>query len=326
MEYFAGIDLGGTKIYAIVINDKGKILSRAKIKTGAKKDVDTILKKIVDCYKEALAGAKIEEKDIQSVGMAVPSAMDVKQGILLHAPNLGWKKVPIAKLFKEKINKPVFIGNDVNIGTYGEYCFGAGKKAKNLYGLFIGTGIGGGYVVDGKIIRGLNFTAGEIGHMVIDMGGSRCNCGNKGCLETVAAKIGMIDYMIKKVGKDKKKTILSKIAPDWQKTIGSSALKEAYEKKDKIVVKAIKRSAGAIGIACANLINTIGIESIVIGGGVMEEMGDVFMPIIRKKMDSYAIGGGAANVKLLKSALGDDAVALGAAWYARLPENKELLF
>ena len=325
MEYYAGIDVGGTKIYSTIIEKKGTILSREKIKTGGKKDLDTILERIINCLKEAISKAGIQIADIKSIGIAVPSSVDVKKGLLLYSPNLGLKNIEIAKIFKQRIKKPLFIDNDGNMGVFGEYSFGAGKDSTNLYGLFIGTGIGGGFIMDNKIIRGPGYTAGEIGHMVIKRNGLVCGCGNKGCLEIIGGKVGMINYMKKLTRKKKKKTLLKKLEPDWKRMVGSSKLKEAFEKKDKIVIKAIKRSADAVGIACANLVNSIGIEAIVLGGGVIEEMGDVILPIVKKKMEKYAIAGGAKYVKLFKSKLGDDAVALGAAWFVRLPENKNML-
>ncbi|MBD3306613.1 ROK family protein [candidate division KSB3 bacterium] len=326
MEYYAGIDVGGTKIYAVVINPDGEILGRAKLKTGKDRDFEPVFERILACYQTASENAKITAADIGAIGLAVPSSIDRERGTILHAPNLGWENLDAIDTIKTQFGKPVFLDNDVNMGVFGEYHFGAGKGYKSIYGMFVGTGIGGGYVFEGQVIRGVSYTGGEVGHMIIKMGGPRCNCRNKGCLEAIAAKAGMIKYMKKQVDKKGKKTVLDKLAPNWRTTVGSSALRKAFHKEDKVVLKALKRSAKAIGVAAANLISVVGIEAIIIGGGVIEELSDFFMPIIRESMEKHAFAGGAQGVDLLESTLGDDAVALGAAWFVRLPEKQHLIF
>jgi glucokinase len=212
------------------------------------------------------------------------------------------------------------------MGVFGEYNFGSGKGYKSIYGMFVGTGIGGGYIVNGEIVRGVNYMASEVGHHIIKMNGPQCNCGNRGCLEAIAAKAGMIKYMKKLVDKRGKKTVLDSVEPNWRSTVGSSALRKALEKKDAVVMKTLKRSARAIGIAAANIVTLTGAEAIVMGGGVTEEMGDFFMPLIKKSMLKNTYANGSEGVELLLSQLGDDAVAMGTAWYVRLPENRDKLY
>ena len=332
-KYYCGIDLGGTKIYAVVADENGNVIANYKQKTKksddkseqTKNSTETIIGRLTDCYHKVIENAGITENDIQSVGIAVPSSVNIKEGLLKYAPNLGLINVPIAKLMKEQIGKPIFVDNDVNMGIYGEYCLGAGKPFNHIYGLFVGTGIGGGYIHNGEVIRGVNYTAGEIGHMVMKIGGPKCNCGRSGCLEAIAGKIGIIAYMKKKTSESKNKTMLDDVAPNWHQTVGSSALSKCYNAGDKIVKKAIKRAAETIGIACANLINVVGVEAIIIGGGVVEEMEDIFMPIIIEKAKEYSIAGGAEGVSILPASLGDNSVALGSAWFTALEENKKFL-
>jgi len=326
MNYYAGIDVGGTKIYAVIINEEGQILSRAKLKTGANTKFEVVLKRILECYHTACSKANIREEEIQAVGLAVPSSIDSERRIIKHAPNLGWINVEIGNILKKKFGKAGFVDNDVNMGTFGEYHFGTGKGYNSVYGMFVGTGIGGGYIFKGEIIRGVNYTASEVGHLIIKLDGPRCNCGNKGCLEAIAAKVGMIKYMKKLVDKDGKKTVIEKIAPNWRTTVGSSALRKAFTKKDTVVIKALKRSAKAIGVAAANLVTLTGVEVIIMGGGVIEELGNFFMPLIKESMLKHTFADGAQGVQLLQSTLGDDAVALGAAWFVRLPEKHDMLF
>jgi glucokinase len=325
MNYYAGIDLGGTKIYSVIIDEKGTILGRAKVKTKHKLGFDSVIERIVKCYRAALENSSVKDTNVAAIGMGVPSAVNIEKGIMLFAPNLDWKNVPLAQIINEKLGKPVFIENDVNIGTFGEYINGVAGKYRFIYGIFMGTGVGGGYIVDGNIIRGPNFTAGEIGHMKIKMGGSRCGCGSRGCLESIAGKVGIIKYMKKLVDKEKEKTLMQKLNPDWRNGIGSSDIKTCLEKNDKVVEKALVRSAHAVGLAISNLINAIGIEAVILGGGVIEEIGDELVPIIKQYMIENCIAGGAKGIELILSTLGDDAVAYGAARFVSLPEKKQLL-
>ena len=316
MNYYAGIDLGGTKTYCVIVDEKGNILAREKKKIGTDRNIDSVLDIVTECYKAAVLRANLTENDILAAGMAVPSAVNTDKQILLNAPNLGWKNIKIGEIMTEKLSKPVFVDNDVNLGTFGEYTFGKAKEYKNIYGIFVGTGVGGGYIHDGKLVRGASFTAGEIGHMIIKQGGTQCNCGNQGCLEAIAGKVGIIKYIERKIEEKGKTTKLDEIALQWRKSVGASALHKAINSKDKLVIKAIERSAEAIGVACSNVINTIGVDAVILGGGIIEELSDIYLPIIRLTIQECSMANGGSNFPVIISELGDDAVALGAAWQA----------
>lgn len=314
MTYYAGIDLGGTKTYCVVIDEKGNILAREKMKISTDKNMDHILDIVVECYKAAVSRSNITEDDVSAVGMAVPSAVNTEKQILLNAPNLGWKNIKIGEIMADKLKKPVFVDNDVNLGTFGEYTFGKAKEYKNVYGIFVGTGVGGGYIHGGQLVRGASFTAGEIGHMIIKQGGTMCNCGNQGCLEAIAGKVGIIKHIERKIEEKGKTTKLDEIAPNWRNSVGASALHKAIKSKDKLTIKAVERSAEAIGVACSNVINTIGVDAIILGGGIIEELSDIYLPIIRLTIQECSMANGGSNFPVIISELGDDAVALGAAW------------
>lgn len=322
MAFYCGIDLGGTKIFSLICDEQGNVLARKKVKTQASSGFDKVFANIVTCYGELLKKSEVSDSEISRVGLGVPSAVNTDTGMLLSACNLGWENIPLARLLSERINKSVVMDNDVNLGVYGEYSFGKAKQFKSVYGIFAGTGVGGGHICNGTINRGRNFTAGEVGHMVVKINGPECNCGNRGCLEAIAGKAGIIKYLKKQEAKNATKTMLSEVSPEWRKMVGSSALKECYEKGDPLVVKAINRSAEALGIAGANIINLIGVEALIFGGGVIEEMSSIMLPIIEENMTKYSIAGGADGVETIVSQLGDDAVALGAAWYAASEERR----
>lgn len=315
MNYFAGIDLGGTKIFALIVDEKQNILGRAKLKTLPEEGIESVINRIVECYQGAVLDSKLEPSKIKHIGIAVPSAVNVDKGVLLHAPNLGWKDIELSKILADRTNKPVFMDNDANMGLYAEYITSPASKYKNVYGIFVGTGIGGGYISNGELTRGLNYTAGEIGHMVVKIGGPKCNCGNKGCLEAIAGKVGIIAAMKEDIDGSKEKSLIEEISPDWRKSVGASALKKCYIKNDKVVVKALINAGKTIGIACANVINLIGVDAIILGGGIIEDLGDLLIPIIKEYMAEYSIAGGSNGVKIYKSDLGDDAIAIGAAIY-----------
>jgi glucokinase len=264
----------------------------------------------------------LQPTDIEAVGVTVPSSIDYEQKTITHAPNLGWINLPFESRLKDVFHKPAFIDNDVVMGTFGECHLGVGKGYHRVYGMFIGTGIGGGYLVNGEIIRGIN----EVGHHIVKMNGPRCSCGNRGCLESIAAKSGMISFMQKRVKDKGEKTILDKLAPNWKTTVGSSALRKAVKKRDKVVMRALERSAEAIGVAIGNLVTLVGVDAIILGGGIIEELSEFFLPRIKESMHINTFADRARNVELLQSSLGDDAVALGAAWFVRLPEHREQLF
>lgn len=326
MNYYVGIDVGGTKIYAVLIEEAGQIIGRAKVKTGDDPSFENVLGNVVQCYQAVCQQAHLDTSQIQAVGLAVPSSVDHVRRIIKHAPNLGWINVHVGNLLHDRFGKPGFIDNDVNMGTFAEYHLGAAKGYQSVYGMFVGTGIGGGYIANGEIIRGPNNTASEVGHHIIKMNGPRCNCGQRGCLEAIGSKTGMIRYMQKLVEKRKKKTVLDRIAPNWRKSVGASDLRKAFEKGDPVVVRAMKRSAKAIGIAAANLVTLVGVDAIILGGGVITESGEVLLPLIKQAMLKHAFANGADGVALLPAQLGDDAVALGAAWFVRLPDKQSQLF
>jgi len=314
--YKIGIDLGGTKIYGIISDINGKIINRVKVKTAVKDGYQTILNQIQELAVELTDKAKLSFTEIDSIGVAAPSAIDTNQGVLLHAPNLNWHLLPMRDDLSRLMKKPVWLDNDVNMGLYGEYHIASNKNWNQIYGIFVGTGVGGAYISQGELVRGHNFTAGEIGHITLKIDGPLCNCGQKGCLEAIAGKIGIIRYIAKKIDKSHQSTLLDEISPTWRQGVGSGALKKAWLANDSLTVKAMTRAAKALGIAAASVINLIGVDAIIFGGGVMEEMGDLLIPTIRAYMDRHAMANGSQNVDLHLAQLGDDSIALGAALYS----------
>ncbi len=237
-----------------------------------------------------------------------------------NEPNLpGWDNVPFARLVSEGLGGlPVFIENDVNLGTYGEFVLGAGQGYRNLVGIFVGTGIGGGIILDGKLWQGTHKTAGEIGHAVVLAEGPVCGCGSRGCLEAVASRTAIerdIWLGIKAGRESKVKEILQR---DKRERLTSGILAEAYSAKDPLVTEVIGRAQFYLGLCVANIINLVDPELVILGGGVVEALDDSFLEPIRRTAYQYTLNKlDAKSIEIVPAKLGDNSALLGAAVYAR---------
>ena len=315
-----GVDLGATKVLAGVVDSHYKILATAKRATKGDQGVGAVVERITKTVRDAVKEAGLSLTDIAGVCSAAPGALNADEGVVRFAPNLeAWQNVPFAKLLSEQLTGvPVFIENDGNLGALGEVTLGVGQGVRNLVGIFVGTGIGGGIVLDGKLWRGTHLVAGEIGHMVILAEGPVCGCGRRGCLESVASRTAierdirlglragresMMGELIKHEGKDR---------------ITSGIVAEAYAKRDPLVYEVISRAQHYLGIFCGSVINFLDPQMIVIGGGVAEALGEGFVDPVREIAYQYAMNRqDAQNVKIVLSELGDHAVLIGAAVHAR---------
>ncbi len=211
---------------------------------------------------------------------------------------------------------PVFIENDCNICALGVHVAELKAKPKNMVGIFVGTGIGGGIIINGDLYSGFNHTAGEVGHMVLDVSGPKCGCGNKGCFEALASRTAIFQQ-IKAGVKDGQKTILTEMLGDNFSDLRSGNLRKAIRRGDKFVDKVVETAAEYIGIGVANLVNLLGPEVVVVGGGVLEALADKMMSVIVETAQDYAMPGTMEGVEIIASKLGDSAGITGAAVLAR---------
>jgi glucokinase len=324
-QYTVGIDLGGTKLLTALIDGEWKIQAITKIKTQAELGVDYVNNLIVSSVKQLLENYHLTAQEIRAVGIGVPGMVDSVEGIVLSAPNLtGWQNIRIVEILSHKLEIPVVAGNDVNVGLLGESQFGAAKGYKDVVGVFVGTGIGGAVMIDGKIVNGAHHLAGEIGHIVIDKHEKslRCGCGKLGCLEASAGRVGMAKQIAAKAKKGKP-SILAEAAKKDVLKIKSGKLKKAVQANDDLGVEIVKKSAEEIGIAIANLINILDPELIVLGGGVIEALSDFMLPIIHKSVKHNTINYHVRNTNIVISQLGDHATVMGAAYHAlsRIEKN-----
>lgn len=311
-KYWIGIDLGGTKMLTALFNHRFHIVAKSKDKVEVTKGAKHFIKKIEDSVKAVLKDARIDKSKVGGVGIGAPGIIGRKKGEIEFCPNIpflnGFKLGPV---LARKLGKPVVLENDANTGVYGECELGAARGYKDVIGVFLGTGVGGGIVLSGKIHRGASGAAGEIGHMIVDPSGPLCGCGQKGCLETIAGRLaiagdagvlaarGQAKYLFKEVG-----TEVSKIK--------SGVLADAIAAGDKKIEKLINERAALLGRSLAGLVNFLSPEIIVIGGGITEAM-----PFIAKEAEKslrkFAMPKIACHVKVVAAELGDEAIVKGAA-------------
>ena len=206
-----GVDMGGTKILSAVIDAEGNILGTAKVPTKAGKGAVAVIDRIADCVQKAVSKSGVAAESIQAIGIGAPGPLDPATGVVIFAPNLGWRDVPLKAELEARTGFLTFVDNDVNVGTLGEHVFGAGRGVQNVVGIFVGTGIGGGIILHGELFHGASKTAGEIGHIIVKAGGPRCGCGTRGCLEAIASRTAMTKQFQKAILKKGQKSVLSEL-------------------------------------------------------------------------------------------------------------------
>lgn len=320
-EFWVGFDLGGTKMLATVFDKNFKPVGSKRKKTKGDKGTSTG-ERLVECIAEALTEAKVSSDDLCGIGVGSPGPLDLDKGVILESPNLGWKNFDLKGLLEKRFKVPAVVGNDVDVGTFGEYKFGAGRGARCVLGVFPGTGIGGGCIYEGKLLRGRKMSCLEIGHMKVQIDGRLCGCGGRGCLETVASRLAIASEAAAAVYRGEAPYLASVAGTDLRE-IKSSALAESIKHGDEAVEKIVKSAARWLGLAVANAVNLLAPEVVVLGGGLVEAMEDVFVDETRKAIKKHAMASFAGDVKVAAAELGDNAGVLGAAALAKEYASQE---
>lgn len=315
-NYWIGFDLGGTKMLATVFNKDFEQVGKARKKTKGRDGMEAGLNRINIVIKEALDDAGVTKLQIRGLGIGCPGPLDLKKRRIRTAPNLGWDDVPIADSIEKEFGFPVAIANDVDAGVFGEYTFGAGKGARCVFGIFPGTGIGGGCVYEGKLFRGSNCTCMEIGHIPLIPGGALDGAGNSGTLEAVASRLsiagdaaqaayrGQAPYLLKNAG-----TNLADIR--------SGALAASVANGDVAVEKIIDHACDHLALSVVTVVHLLAPDIIVFGGGLIEAMPDVMLPTIEALAKKRVLPSLKDVFKIKEAKLGDDATVLGAAALAK---------
>ena len=309
-SYNLCLDIGGTKVLGVIFNSKKEVVYRLKKKTKAGGDSSANVEEvIINVAKELISASGIKKSDIHAIAAGAPGVIDQDKGVVLFSPNLPWKNYNIRKPIEDEFGCPFYIGNDVNVGVLGEYKFGAAKGYKNVVGLFVGTGMGGGLILNGELFTGNKFKAAEYGHMILDPEGPLCNCGQRGCLEAFSSKQGMSSYIRQQVSRGRKSSMAEYVEGGVFK---SKVLKNALAEGDAVACEAVDRACHYLAIASGNLVNTFSPDVVVYGGGVIEAVGDIFMEKILAEVDRYCMPSIRETVEFKKAALGDDSILYGA--------------
>jgi glucokinase len=258
----------------------------------------------------------VKTDDLTAIGIAVPGVVDPDRGLVVVAPNMRLTGVSLSSHLKSRFKTPIAIGNDGNFGALGECWLGSARKAESALYICVGTGIGSGLVINGKLWRGDRESAGEIGHLVMQIDGPKCGCGSSGCLEALASRTA-IERDIRQDVAAGRKSVITELAGGDLAVIRSGAIRKALEMQDELVTEIVRRASQVLGYACINVRHLIDPEAIVLGGGVIEACSDYIVPIIENMVGQDPLTGARDGGKILLSALGDDAVVLGAVAAAR---------
>ena len=311
--YTIGLDLGGTNIVASVVDDDYNIIGTSKTPTNSPRSADEIFDDIADVCEEAVKTAGLTMEDIDSVGMGTPGTVN-QDGIIEFANNLAFNNVPARTMLAKRINKPeekVFIENDANCAALGEAYAGCGNGAKDFVAVTLGTGVGSGVIIGGKIVNGVNYAGGECGHMVIVVDGEQCSCGRKGCWEAYASATALI-RQTKKAMEEYPDSLMHKLAKEEGKVSGRTAF-DAMRLGDIAGIKVVDDYIKYVACGLINIVNALQPEIICIGGGICNE-GETLMKPLRRFVQSerYSIHS-KIQTKIVKAELGNDAGVIGAA-------------
>ncbi len=307
-----GIDLGGTRTKIGLIDRRGKILYSKDYETQVKMGKERVLRKIGAVILQVIRIAKRNWTPPELIGIGSPGVIDREEGIVRLSPNFpDWKEVPLAPFISREVGLPTFLDNDANMITYGEKWVGAGKDLDDFVCLTLGTGVGSGLVLNGRLWYGVQGSGPEIGHTTILPRGDRCNCGNRGCLETLASA----PYLVKKArkGLDKKiPTLLTETLSQGSGEISARVLFETARRGDRFCISLFAEMGKFLGIALANLVHILGIEGVVLGGGV-SQAATIFLPYLEKEFKKRLTMVPPDRVSIRVSFLGEKSGILGAA-------------
>jgi glucokinase len=302
----AGVDLGGTTYTVALLNARRKVLRSGEFPTDAGAGAEALLERIAASVRNLSGGERVA-----AVGVGLPGLLDTRRGVALHCPNLpGWKEVPVVRILRRSLGVPVVIDNDVNAATRAELHLGAGRGVKDFICLTLGTGIGGGIVVDGRIVKGATGSAGEIGHMVMDPSGPDCPCGRRGCLELYASGRAIALRMRELIEAGAESSV-RELAGDKLDRITAQHVFDAAARGDGVALKVIDSAMEMLGRGLSIMVMALNPRRILIGGGVARSA-DLIFPRVKETIDRHAWEPLARAVNVMPMTLGPRAGAIGA--------------
>ena len=308
---FVGVDLGGTNVRVALGSADGRLLAQHRAPTPAREGPAAVVERIVAGVRAVLQESGAELGRVQGVGVGAPGPLDMDTGVVFSPPNLDhWRDVPLAAMLREHLGVPIRIGNDANLAAVGERAYGAGRGIDDLVYITVSTGIGGGVIVAGKLLVGVAGTAGEVGHMTVDMRGPRCKCGNIGCLEAVAAGPAIARAGQAAAAAAPESPLLALAGGD-PAGVTTALVVQAARAGDRMALAVFTAAAEAIGVGCVNLIHLFNPRRLIIGGGV-SQAGDLLFGPVERIVDERALAAPRAACSIVAAGLGDDAGLSGA--------------
>jgi len=311
-EVVVGIDLGGTNAKTAVITKDREVLGKESRPTNAQAGPDAVMDVMRDGVEAVLTDAGVSKSDVLAVCVASPGPLNWQTGIVFELPNLpGWRNVPLAESMQKRLDLPCFLDNDANVACYGEYWLGAGQGCETMAVLTLGTGVGGGIVLFGQLLRGIDGTAAELGHLKVLRDGRPCGCGGTGCLEAYASVTGMVRTAVEAVetGKD---TLLTELCGKDLTKLTGKMISDAAEQEDEVAKHVMHETGVWIGLGCASLINMLNPEKIVLCGGMIAA-GDALFGPVRATAKEQSFDVPADRCQIVPAGLGGDAGVIGAA-------------
>jgi glucokinase len=317
-RYVMGIDVGGTKIYAGIVDaETGKVLATARKRTHPERGVDFFSQRLLVVAQEALAAAKLPDSEsLLAIGIGIAGQVDRAKGVLLSSPNLaqGLRNLALADLLQKAFNVPVVVGNDVEVATYGEQQFGAGRGYDDFVCVFVGTGVGSAILQGGQIRRGFTGTAGEIGHTIVQYGGRICGCGGRGHLEAYASRSAVTRVLLAELGRGRPSK-LRDLLKEGDTAIRSKMIARCIDDDDELVIETVTEAADYLGAGLGSLATFYNPQCIVVGGGLIEAA-----PLVLERASlrahEAALPAATRSLTIVKCGLGDDSGVIGAAWLA----------
>lgn len=309
---YAGIDIGGTNIKFGLVDLKGRVIFKEQRPTLVEKGAEPLMHLVTNIAERLLYHAAEDDFEVKWLGVGTPGAVDGRTGkVISISPNIdGWQGMEIGRILHERLNMPVYVDNDVNAMALAESRFGAGVGYKSVVCVAVGTGVGGGIVLDGKLWRGSNYTAGEIGHMTINLNGPQCRCGSKGCLETYCSSGAMMNLVKSKLG--------NVLTPAFEEVLDGSIdnltikkLFAAAKKDDEIALSVISETGQLLGLALAGVVNLLNPEIVIIGGGVADG-GAGYVDHVSAEIRKRAFSSATEKLRIARATLGNDAGFIGA--------------
>lgn len=308
-----GVDIGGTNIRSVIVNTNGEIIYSLKVPTLAQQGKEATIKRIIDTIQQVINQSRVNPNKLRGIGICAPGPLNGKTGIISFTPNLpGWKDVPLKKILEDKFAMEVVLENDANAAAWGERNFGVARGVNDLACFTLGTGIGGGIIIDGKIYHGADYGAGEFGHMTVNKDGPRCNCGKYGCLEAYSSATGIKNRIKNRLKKGLKSEFLNLSQESKVDEIKLKSIFEAARQGDKLVADIVEEAINYLGIAISNIANILNPQMVILLGGISNEGEKLLIPL-REEIKKRTLYTHYRSLKIIVGELGDMAGVIGVA-------------